>query len=90
MESIDERKYSDGKGEKRDLLSNLLNANDEVLEDGERRLGEAEVIGMRSTLGLPASPFTHMLSRKHVHVLHRRTRGEGTLTDPQRQLISLA
>ena len=81
LETIDERKFSNEKDEKRDLLSNLINANEEFLEDGEQRLGEAELIGTRSALGLPTGPFTHLPSRKHVHVLCRWTRGEYALTD---------
>ena len=44
-EMINERKFSDEKDEKRDLLSNLVNANQELLDDGEQRLGEVELIG---------------------------------------------
>ena len=47
---INDRKFSDEKDEKRDLLSNLINANEELLDDGEQRLGEVELIGT----GLPA------------------------------------
>ena len=43
---INERKHSCEGDEKRDLLSNLVSANDELLDDGEQRLGEAELIGM--------------------------------------------
>ena len=46
-EMIRERKFSDEKDEKRDLLSNLINANEELLDDGEVRLGEIELIGTR-------------------------------------------
>jgi len=42
---INERKHSCESDEKRDLLSNLVSANDEFLDDGEQRLGEAELIG---------------------------------------------
>ena len=42
---INERKFSDEKDEKRDLLSNLVNAN-EFSDDGEQKLEEAELIGM--------------------------------------------
>ena len=45
---INERKVSDEKDEKRDLLSNLVNANEEFSDDGEQKLGEAELIGTRS------------------------------------------
>ena len=83
MESINERRLSDKKDERRDLLSNLVNANEEFLEDGEQRLGEAELVGAGSTLGLQAGSFTHLPSRKHVHVLPRWTRGEDTLDGTQ-------
>jgi hypothetical protein len=46
VEMINKRKDSDEKDEKRDLLSNLINANQEVLHDGEQRLGEDELIGV--------------------------------------------
>jgi len=42
---INERKHSCEGDEKRDLLSNLISANDELLDDGDQRLGEAELIG---------------------------------------------
>ena len=49
---INERKVSDEKDEKRDLLSNLVNANEEFSDDGEQKLGEAELIGAWSRSGL--------------------------------------
>ena len=48
VEMINERKFSDVKDEKRDLLSNLVNANEEFLDDGEQKLGEVELIGTGS------------------------------------------
>jgi hypothetical protein len=45
VELINKRRHSDEKGEKRDLLSNLVNANEEFSGDGEQRLGEEELIG---------------------------------------------
>lgn len=45
VEIINERKFSDEKGERRDLFSNLVSANEEFLDDGEQKLGEAEFIG---------------------------------------------
>ena len=90
VEMINGRKYSDEKDEKRDLLSNLINANEELLDDGEKRLGEVELIGTGPTLGLPAHLFTHLLFRKHLHVLHRWTRGEDTQTNVGHQLMSTA
>jgi hypothetical protein len=47
---INERKLSDEKDERMDLLSNLVNANDELLEDGEQKLGEVELIGKGQAL----------------------------------------
>ena len=59
---INERKFSDEKDEKRDLLSNLIDANEELSDDGEQRLGEVELIGtLRSLLGPPARAFTYFL-----------------------------
>jgi hypothetical protein len=46
---INERRFSNDKDEKRDLLSNLVDANEEFSDDGEQRLGEEELIGTRST-----------------------------------------
>ena len=51
-EMIDERKFSNEEDEKRDLLSNLVDANEELLEDGEQKIGEAELIGVGSALHL--------------------------------------
>ncbi|KAF9643013.1 cytochrome P450 [Thelephora ganbajun] len=45
VEMINGRKFSDEKDEKRDLLSNLISANEEFLDDGEQKLGEVELIG---------------------------------------------
>jgi len=73
---ISGRKYSDEKDEKRDLLSNLVNANEELLDDGEQILGEVELIGVWSTLDLSTHVFTHLPFRKYLHVLHRWARGE--------------
>lgn len=69
---INGRKYSDEKDEKRDLLSNLVNANEELLVDGEQMLGEVELIGAWPALDLSAHLFTHLSFREHLHVLHRR------------------
>ena len=84
MESINERKLPDKKDEKRDLLSNLVNANEEVLEDGEQRLTEAELIGTRPALSPTTHLFTHPPSRKHVRILRRWTRGEDVLANTHR------
>ena len=89
MEVINKRKLSDEKDEKRDLLSNLINANEELSDDGEQRLGEAELIGAWPTLGIPGRLFTPLPFRKHFHVLPCWTRGEDTLTDMNRRLISV-
>jgi hypothetical protein len=78
---INERKLSDEKDEKMDLLSNLVDANEELLENGEQRLGDEELIGRGSGLGPSSHAFTHLTFRKHVHVLHGRTRGEDTPTN---------
>ena len=53
-EMINERKSSGGKDERRDLLSNLVDANEEFLDSGEQRLLHEEVIGMRSAVGVAA------------------------------------
>ena len=87
---INERKNSYEKDGKRDLLSNLVCANEEFLDDGEQRLREAELIGMGSGLGLPAHLFKCLPYRKHVHVLHCWTRSEDSLTDAEGHLISAA
>ena len=49
---INERKLSSGKDERRDLLSNLVSANEESLEDEGQRLSEDETFGMWPGLGL--------------------------------------
>jgi hypothetical protein len=46
---INEWKQSNEKGERRDLLSNLVSANEELLDDGAQRLGEEELIGTGQT-----------------------------------------
>ena len=79
VEMINERKDSYKKDEKRDLLSNLVSANEEFLDDGEQKLTEAELIGTGSRLGLPVHSFTCLPFRKHVHVLLCWARGEDTL-----------
>ena len=43
---INERQLSGDKDGRRDLLSNLVNANEEFLEDGEQGLSEDEIFGM--------------------------------------------
>ena len=91
VEMINERKFSYEKGEKRDLLSNLVTANEELLDDGEQKLGEAELIGTSSRgFRLLAHLLKRPLLRKHVHVLHCWTRGEDTLTDTGGMLIPAA
>jgi len=67
---INERKCSYERDEKRDLLSNLVSANEEFLDDGEQRLGEAELTGTGSGLGLLAQFLKCLPFRKHVHFLH--------------------
>ena len=51
---INERRSSGDKDERRDLLSNLVDANEEFLDSGEQRLLHEEVIGMRSAVGVAA------------------------------------
>ena len=87
---INDRKFSGEKDERRDLLSNFLTANDEFSDDGEQRLGEVELIGTWSGLGLSACLFKLLPFRKHVHVLHCRTRGENTLASMGGRLIPAA
>ena len=58
VEMINERKLSDEKDERMDLLSNFVDANDELLEDGEQKLGEVELIGRGSCRGLLVHSFT--------------------------------
>ena len=90
MEMIDERKVSHGKNERRDLLSNLVHANEEFLDDGEQRLTEEELLGTTST----CSPVVHLsnglLSREHVHVLPCWTRGEQALLYTDHVSIAVA
>ena len=78
---INERKHSYEKDEKRDLLSNLVIANEEFLDDGEQKLGEEELIGTGSGLRLSSHLFNCLPFRKHVHVLHCWTRGKDSLTN---------
>ena len=67
---INERKFSNEKGEKRDLLSNLVDANEELLDDGEKRLGEEELLGASSALCPVTRLFTDLLSfRRCFYVL---------------------
>ena len=87
---INDRRLSGKKDEKRDLLSNLISANEELLDDGEQRLGEAELIGMDLGLSLLAYLSKRVLSRKHVHVLPRWTRGEDGLANSNGCLIPAA
>ena len=86
---INQRKFSNEKDGKRDLLSNLVDANEEFLDDGEQRLGEEELIGEGSTLD-PAARFlfiTNPSFRKHFHVLPCRTRGKELITSADRHLV---
>ena len=74
---INERRSSDGKDEKRDLLSNFIDANEEFLNDGERRLADEELIG---TFGdqCGSGLFEDFHFRKHFHVLPCGARGKIT------------
>ena len=68
---INERKFSYEKDEKRDLLSNLVDANEELSNDGEQKLGEIELIGTSgSGLDLSARSFTYLPFRKYFPFLH--------------------
>jgi hypothetical protein len=87
---ISERKSSDEKDERMDLLSNLVSANDEPSEGGEQKLGEVELIGRGSERGLPVHSFTRLTFRKHFYVLHRWARGEDTLTNMDHRPTSAA
>ena len=70
VELINKRKHADEEDEKRDLLSNLVNANEEFSGDGEQRLGEEELIGTcKRFIKQPAS-FKLLPLREYVHVLH--------------------
>ena len=79
MELINERKFTNENGGKRDLLSNLVNANEEVLDDGEQRLGEGELLGE----WLPLNPVTRLFTgpplREYFHFLPCWIRGEDIL-----------
>ena len=60
VELINERKHSNEKHEKRDLLSNLVNANEEFSVHGEQRLGEGELLGTcQPFIQLPTSVKLH-------------------------------
>ena len=75
---IDEKKLSSDENKDRDLLSNLVRANDEFLEDGEQGLSDNELFGMGSEF-VCGSLFKRLSSRKHLHILLWRTRGEDGL-----------
>ena len=45
METMEERRHSGEKDEKKDLLSGLITANDEFSDEGKQRLGDEELIG---------------------------------------------
>ena len=87
-EMINERKSSNEKGEKRDLLSNLVDANEEFLDDGEQRLGEEELIGKRSVLGPAMDMFTNLSPRKRFYFLPCRVRGKNHAASADGHLIS--
>jgi hypothetical protein len=75
VEMINERRRTADKDEKRDLLSNLVDANEEFSHDGEQRLGEGELLGTKSALHQVVHLCENLPFRKHFHVLHRWTRG---------------
>ena len=47
---INEKKLSNDENKERDLLSNLVRANEEFLEDGEQGLSDDELFGKGSEL----------------------------------------
>ena len=49
-EMINEKKLSSDENKDRDLLSNLVRANEEFLEDGEQGLSDDELFGMGAEL----------------------------------------
>ena len=73
VEMINKRKYSDEKDDKRDLLSNLIDSNE---EDEERRLEEEEIIGTVSMFPSATCLFEVPLLRKCFHVLLCWARGK--------------
>ena len=87
MEMINERKLSGDKDGRRDLLSNLVNANEAFLENGEQGLSEDEIFGMEPGLHLREYLFKRLPFRKHVHVLLCRTRGNDHLLNAGGGLI---
>ena len=88
-EMINERKLSNEKDGKRDLLSNLVDANEDFLDDGEQRLGEEELIGKRSTLDPATHPFTKSPLRKHFRLLPCWIRGKDSPACADSHLISV-
>lgn len=66
---INERKSSYKRDERRDLLSNLVDANEELFEDGDQRLEEEELIGAGSSHRPTVHLLTSLSFRKHFHVL---------------------
>ena len=58
MEMINERKFSDAKDKKRDVFLNLVNVNEELPGNAERKLWEAELIGTISVFCLRPHLFT--------------------------------
>ena len=57
LEMIEERKLSEDKERRRDLLSSFVNANEEFLDDGKRLLLEEELIGKQPSLDQVAPSF---------------------------------
>ena len=87
-EMINKRKFSNEKDGKRDLLSNLVDANEDFMDDGEQRLGEEELIGERSAFDLATHLFTNLPLRKYLHLLPCRIRGKHTPASVDDRLIS--
>ena len=86
---INNRKFSEEKDEQRDLLSNLVDANEEFLDGGEQRLSEEELVGTSPVLCPATRFFTQGLPfRKHFYVLPCWTRGKLILVNTECPLIS--
>jgi hypothetical protein len=65
----DQRKASGGRGERRGLLSNLVDANEELVDDGDQRLSEEELIGARSTFEPVAFLFKPLQEKSSCFIL---------------------
>ena len=84
VEMINERKLSDDRSKKRDLLSSFVNANEEFLSDGKQLLMEEELIGkwpssVERSFGLksyyPGNGFMFYFAGYEVRLLLSRMHG---------------